>query len=475
MFDTLRFCLNSFLLNRVPRAAPEKVEAIQRKRLRKMLRYAQAHSPFYREKFQGIDLNRFELADLPPTNKREIMANFDRVVTDADVRREELELFIDNQANIGRLFKDRFAVSHTSGSQGQPILLVQDARLFTLLFGIQMTRGNSTGKTSPAEAIRKFMNPARLAVVMLKRGFYPSASTFEYMPRAAKNFVKVLRLSQTDDDLIERLHEFRPTILTAYAGTLEQLAKEAEAGGLDLSPELLQVVNNSEQLSDRARLRIEKAFGVRVMDNYATGECPFLSNGCPTDHGSHVNADWAILEVVDEHYQPVPAGKPGKKVLITNLANTLQPFIRYEVDDVLTMSTEPCRCGNRLPRIERVEGRASDHLWINDGRGGYQQFPTYVLKKSFLHTREVREWQAVQYERNRVKVRVELLPGEEFDEARAHQSLNRHLEMYGFKHLVDVELEVVPVLKCDPNTGKFRHILSLIGPPSTEEPMAASA
>ena len=82
------------------------------------------------------------------------------------------------------------------------------------------------------------------------------------------------------------------------------------------------MVNNSEALTDRAKARIEAAFGLHVMNNYATGECPFLSNGCPTDDGAHVNADWAILEVVDDDYRPVPAGTPGPKVLITNLANT---------------------------------------------------------------------------------------------------------------------------------------------------------
>lgn len=476
MFDTLRFCLNSFRLNRIPRKAPEQVMALQKRRLHRIVQFVIRHSPFYRDKYRGIDPRSFELADLPPTNKREIMAHFDQMVTDPAVRRVELEAFIDDASNLGKLFKGRFAVSHTSGSQGQPILLVQDRRLFNLLFGIQMTRGNAKGQTTPAEAIRKFLYPARLAVVMLKRGFYPSASTFEYMPKAAKTFVKILRLSQTDPDLIDRLQEFQPTVLTAYAGVLETLAKEAEAGRLNLNPHLTQVVNNSEMLSERARLRIESAFRVRVMDNYATGECTFLSNGCPTDHGAHVNADWAILEVVDEHYQPVPDGTPGKKVLITNLANTVQPFVRYEVDDVLTMSTQPCRCGNRLPRIERIDGRASDALWIHDGIQ-FRQVPPYVFKKSFLHTREVREWQAVQYERNRFKVRLELLPGAELDEERAWKSLHRYLDQYGFRNLLDIQLEVVPALTSDPVTGKFRHTLSLIGPPSEfpQTTQAASA
>ena len=133
------------------------------------------------------------------------------------------------------------------------------------------------------------------------------------MPAAARRYLDLLWLSQTDPDVVERLNAFRPKVLTGYAGVLEILALEAEAGRLRLAPELRQVVNNSEALTDRAKARIESAFGLHVMNNYATGECPFLSNGCHTDDGAHVNADWAILEVVDDEYRPVPDGTPGQQ------------------------------------------------------------------------------------------------------------------------------------------------------------------
>jgi phenylacetate-coenzyme A ligase PaaK-like adenylate-forming protein len=342
-------------------------------------------------------------------------------------------------------------------------LIVSDRRHIELLFATQMSRGN-VGKVTPAEAVRKCFVPGRLAVVTLKSGFYPSASSFEYMPAAAQRFVKVLRLSQTDADLLEQLSAFRPTALTGYASVLEMLAIEVEAGRLCLAPKLQQVVNNSEVLTDKARERVERAFGLHVMNNYATGECPFLTNGCPTDPGAHVNADWAILEVVDDQYRPVAAGTPGKKVLITNLANRVQPIIRYEVGDIVTMAAQPCRCGSNLPRVERIEGRSADTFWVRDG-AGYRQVINSVFKNAFDYTREVREWQAVQTGRNSVAVRLELLPGASLDREHAWWSLNRQLEMYRFRDLIDVSLEVVPRLASDAPSGKFRRMVSLVGPP----------
>ncbi len=460
----LGFTVRTLALRRVTRMAPEQVEEIQQRRLTALVRRAVERTPFYREKYRGIDLEHFTLADLPPTNKTELMADFDRSVTDPRVRRADLERFVDDPANEGRFFLGRYAVSHTSGSQGQPMLMVQPRRLLELFFGLQMTRGNAR-TPSNSEAVRRLLDPARLAIVTLKRGFYPSASMFEYMPGVVRRYMKILWLSQTDPDVIERLNAFRPNVLTGYAGVLEMLALEAEAGRLRLAPELHQITNNSEVLTDRARIRIETAFGQRVMNNYATGECPFLSNGCRTDHGAHVNADWSILEVVDESNRPVPPGTPGTKVLITNLANTVQPIIRYEIGDVVTMAGEPCRCGCPLPRVERIDGRTADAFWIQDG-STYRQMINSVFKNAFDYTREVREWQAVQHARNRITVRLELLPGASLDEPHARRALDRQLGMYGFLGKVDVALEVVPRLEADAKSGKFRRIVSLVGHPA---------
>ena len=46
---------------------------------------------------------------------------------------------------------------------------------------------------------------------------------------------------------------------------------------------------------------------------------------------------------------------------MTNLANRVQPIIRYQLGDRVVMSAERCRCGSAFPRIE-VTGRTDDTL-----------------------------------------------------------------------------------------------------------------
>ena len=168
---------------------------------------------------------------------------------------------------------------------------------------------------------------------------------------------------------MEQLAEFRPTHLTAYSSMLHEIARQIEAGRLSFQPELEEVVNIAERIMPQARNHYTKLFGAPVLDNYAMGECLFLTNCCPNSGGMHVNADWAIMEVVDEHNRPVPAGQKGAKVLVTNLANYAQPLIRYEIGDIVTMAAEHCNCGSNLPLVESIEGRASEMFEVETEHG----------------------------------------------------------------------------------------------------------
>ena len=114
-----------------------------------------------------------------------MMDNFDRVVTVPDVRRADLEKFFAEPENLGTLFLDKYAVSHTSGSQGQPLLIVQSKENLELLFALQASRGNHE-RLGLGDVAKHLGSPARLAAVTLKPGFYPSASAFEYMPEGAR-------------------------------------------------------------------------------------------------------------------------------------------------------------------------------------------------------------------------------------------------------------------------------------------------
>jgi phenylacetate-coenzyme A ligase PaaK-like adenylate-forming protein len=71
--------------------------------------------------------------------------------------------------------------------------------------------------------------------------------------------------------------------------------------------------------------------------------------------------DLVVVEVVDEHDRPVPPGVPGHKVLLTNLVNHVQPLLRYELTDPVTLAGGPNPLGLPYARVAVVDGRSDDH------------------------------------------------------------------------------------------------------------------
>jgi hypothetical protein len=92
----------------------------------------------------------------------------------------------------------------------------------------------------------------------------------------------------------------------------------------------------------------------------------------------HVNSDWVVLEPVDDEYRPVRSGQESHTVLISNLANRVQPILRYDIGDRAIQRPEPCLCGNPLPAI-KVQGRASEVLSIPNAWGELTGIPPGVF------------------------------------------------------------------------------------------------
>jgi phenylacetate-CoA ligase len=459
IWESIEFGARALMLKSTVKKSREEIDEIGRTRLTKLVEHARNDSAFWREKLKPVPDTNFELTELPTSNKPELMENFERSVTVDDVRRDEVEGFFEDPTNLGKFFRDKYALSHTSGSQGQPLLIVQPKDNLELLFALQASRGNQES-LGFGDAVKHLFSPARLAAVILKPGFYPSASAFAYLPEGAKRYLDVLQLCIEDEDILEQLADFRPTHLTAYASVLHELARAIEEGKLDFKPELKQVVNISERLIPQAREHYQKIFGAPVLDDYAMGECMFLTNGCVETGGMHVNADWALLEVVDENNQPVPAGEKGAKVLVTNLANHVQPIIRYEVGDIVVMAGEHCHCGNNMPLIERVEGRDSDIFYIETNEGKRPLQPT-VFELALGRMLDAREFQIVQEENTKFHIRIEPLPGKTFDQGRADRIMRDELQEYKLADKVQFRIELVDKLAAD-GDQKFKRIVSKV-------------
>jgi phenylacetate-coenzyme A ligase PaaK-like adenylate-forming protein len=149
--------------------------------------------------------------------------------------------------------------------------------------------------------------------------------------------------------LVDALNRQQPTVLATYPSTALQLAQQACAGQLRLA--LREVWTGGENLSPAMRRAIGQAFDCPVSQSYGASEFLSLAAECRCGR-LHLNSDWAVLESVDEHHRPVPAGTTGCTTLLTNLANPVQPLIRYDLGDRIAPHEPGCACGSPWPVVE---------------------------------------------------------------------------------------------------------------------------
>ena len=255
-------------------------------------------------------------------------------------------------------------------------------------------------------------------------------------------------------ELVSELNAFQPVVLGGYPSALETLAREQRAGRLHIHPVLINAAG--ETLSTAKRRLIGTEFGCRVGNYYGSSEAIGLTYECAAQR-LHVNSDWYLLEPVDAHNRAVPAGRPSDGVLITNLANRIQPIIRYQMGDRVTMDADPCTCGSPFPSMQ-VVGRSDDILTFRTPQGGEVQVLPLAIATVAEETPGVASCQLIQRTPSTLTVR---LRAEGFgDEQAVWAAMRNRLAAFLSAHgatTVTIERDgKAPALH--PRSGKFRQV-----------------
>jgi phenylacetate-coenzyme A ligase PaaK-like adenylate-forming protein len=305
------------------------------------------------------------LQAMAPLRKAEAMRRFGDWVTDDELSLPALRAFAHERAQRGEPVLGRYMLWESSGSGGEPGLFLQDSAALAAGDAIEAARGPLS--LSPKGALAWALGP-RIALVGAVDGHFASVVSFE-RTRALNPWLQARSRSfsflQPIARLVEQLQAFAPTVLATYPSMAWVLSQEQAAGRLSLSLEGLWT--GGETLTHAVRRELGERFAVTVRDSYGASECLFIANECRCGH-LHLNADWVILEPVDAAGRPVPEGEMGATTWLTNLANRVQPIIRWDLGDRMRFVPGPCACGGGLPRIE-VQGRSGDVLTF-DGRDG---------------------------------------------------------------------------------------------------------
>ncbi len=338
---------------RAKKEGPEGIGRRQRERLGAMIAFARANSPFYRKLYADLPEQPVRLEHLPVATKKWLMGEFDQWVTDRSIKFADAQAFADDPSKVGERFHG-YTLATTSGTSGTKGIFVYDDHAMAVTQSIAARMLMSW--LSFGDLFKIIAGSGRMAMVMAKGGHFASAVAAAALKRRRKD--KLLQLSVHDPvpELVASLNDFQPVLMTPYASIASLLATEQEQGRLHIRPALLAL--SAEGLAPEEYGRIARAFNAKVGNSYASTEVPCLSFSCA--HGwLHVNTDWATFEPVDSEFKRVPKGQVSHTVLVSNLANRLQPVLRYDLGDSVIERPDPCPCGSPFPAI-RVQGRASD-------------------------------------------------------------------------------------------------------------------
>jgi putative adenylate-forming enzyme len=367
------------------------LEAYQAEAFRRQREYAYAHSPFYQRFHKGLTDRPLE--ELPVLTKTMVMENFDELVTNRTIRLEDLRAHMANDRE-GKRFLNRYWITATSGSTGQPGIFLFDRDEWATVIATMGRAHEWAGVPMTPTHRMKMASVASLTSGSPWHMGAQVAKTFNSRWMSAWMPTLSFDAAQPLVEIVQQLNEWQPHMLTGYASMMRILADEQLAGRLSIQPHM--IIPGSEVLTDETRRRIEAAWGHQPFNAYGATEGGGGLAAETSDHaGLYLFEDNVIFEVVDEQYRPVPTGMYGDKLLITTLFSRTQPLIRYELSDSVQLATDPGSRGWPFARIVGIQGRTSDILHL-PGVAGAEVAVHPITFHHVLDSLPVSGWQVVQ-------------------------------------------------------------------------------
>ncbi len=400
----------------------------QDRKLRGLVSYACRHVPYYSDLFARAGLKPEDvdgisgLEHVPMTTKRDLRkAPPGSLLTDA-VRPGSLPSF------------------RTTGSTGVP-LLVKRTKAEDLLFHLFRMR-----------AIGSYGLRARDRVVRVRSGNAGYVPMSWKLARAFRLFRQsMVDTGNTPQANAAALLALKPDVVTGYNSSLARIARIITLDRGTVLP-LRFAVGGADMLTPLFRKQIRDAFEAPVYDTYECVEIGLMAWECRETGLYHICDDNVILEVLKDG-RTAREGEQGE-VVVTNLHLQAMPFIRYRLDDIVTLGPAACPCGLPFRTLRAIDAKRQDYFRLPDGR---ELYPWAISLFLMDHAPWALQFEIVQERPDLVALRAEaLFPPTEADLDRLRAGI---LPMLGPE--VEFETRIVPELTPTPG-GKFWPRRSLV-------------
>lgn len=348
-------------------------------------------SPYYRRLFK--ELPRSEWLRAPLLDKARMLANFDQLNTAGIPLDEALAVALESEASreVLPLIGD-ISVSLSPGTSGSRAVFLANQEERDDWLAMALERVLPRAPWSPHQIALFVRSHPHLAPPPergpLRLSYYPLDDPLEQHSK--------------------RLNRQHPGVLIAPPSMLRYLAEAQSEDALAIHPE--RVISTAEVLDPGDEAAIRTQFG-QVHQFYMCAE-GFLGSSC--SHGTlhlHEHRFAIQREYVDEARRIfVP--------IITDFSRTVQPLLRYRLDDLLTERATPCPCGSVMTGLARLEGRLEDVFYWRSSSPGplVPVFPDEIRAAVAGASRAILEYQVLQHSPTLMEVALRV-PDEQETEA----------------------------------------------------------
>jgi phenylacetate-CoA ligase len=406
----------------------KRLRELQLARLLQLLIHTQKHVPYYRDLFAKMhfdvqDVHSLsDLARLPLLDKATIRANTDALKSE-------------NTRALARF--------NTGGSSGEPLIFYigKERVSHDVAAKWRATRWWDVDIGDPEIVV--WGSPIELGAQDRVRGLRDRMLRTRLLPAFDMSEAKL-------DGFIAEIRSRRPKMLFGYPSALSHIARHADIKGLRMNDLGIRAAFvTSERLYEEQRKQINKTFGCPVANGYGGRDAGFIAHECPKG-GMHITAEDIIVEIVDQEGVVIPAGEAGE-IVVTHLATSDFPFIRYRTGDVGVLDTKVCSCGRGLPMIREIQGRSTDFVVAQDGTVMHGLALVYILRD----LPQVRAFKIIQETLDHTRVLVVSADGLSPDLVKQIDTGFKARLGQGVKIDVEVVAEIAPE-----RSGKFRYVIS---------------
>ena len=395
----------------------EKIQALQLKKFRRMVKWAYDNSPFYRRFYQeeGLepeDIKNFEDISKAPKIEKGMMR---------EVQQREPFPYGDM---LTVPLKQVTAFRQTSGTTGTPVYQAdtwQDwewwSECWCYILYAQGYRDTD----------RVFIPFGYNIFVAFWAGHYAAEKLgCEVVPGGIL-------------DTRARILKMQELKCTAFMATPTYVLGMADAArnklGLDptkdLSVQKITCAGEPGASIPTTKRRMEEAWGAKVYDHIGATEIGAWSYECTEQPGGlHVNEAFFMVEIEDLETGQIIT-EPGKegKMVITALDRIGKPCIRFDAKDVIRWADHQCDCGRTFRLIDGgVVGRADDITKVK----GVLLAPTAIEEVVRSISELGDEYEVMVSKKgdiDEILLKVEILPGKEREQESILSRLRDHLRV----------------------------------------------